>query len=277
MCSCRHIPSAHDNTRDDKLKSLNEFSTEQIHVFLKGYSGDWKQGTPESLGVQPPPIQKPYAAGSKLIDLARPENIKLGNAPVAKIINQRRSRRSFTGEVLTNEELSYLLWSTQGISKIEKDANGNVMYHFRTVPSGGSKHPFETYLIINRVEGVKPGLYRFLPIEHKLLVMREAEDFPQRITDSCYGQKHTGEAAVVFIWSVIPARTEWHYGCVAHKLISIDAGHLCQNLYLAAESIDAGTCAMLGYNQAKLDRLIEVDGKEEFAFYLAAVGKIKAE
>ncbi|OGV68564.1 MAG: hypothetical protein A2283_19900 [Lentisphaerae bacterium RIFOXYA12_FULL_48_11] len=248
-----------------------------MHVFLKGYTGDWKQGTPESMGVAPPPIQKPYPPDSRLVDLVRPDNIKLGNASVAKIINQRRSRRNFTSKPFSNEELSYLLWSTQGISKIEKDSDGNVMYHFRTVPSGGSKHPFETYLIINHVDGIRPGLYRFLPLEHKLLVIREAEDFPQKIVESCYGQKHTGEAAIVFIWSVIPFRTEWHYGCVAHKLISIDAGHLCQNLYLAAESIGAGTCAMLGYNQNKLDKLIEVDGKEEFAFYLAPVGKIKAE
>ncbi|MDD4870385.1 MAG: SagB/ThcOx family dehydrogenase [Kiritimatiellae bacterium] len=274
-CSCRQIPTVDTPTGTDGIKTLDAIPLEQLHVFLRGYAGDWRKDTAENRGAEAPPIQKPYSKDTKLINLVRPENIKIGNAPLAKIINQRRSRRVYTNESLSNEELSFLLWSTQGISKMEKDAEGRITHHFRTVPSGGARHPFETYLIVNRVEGIKPGLYRFLPIEHKLLVIREADDLPRKITDACYGQKHPGEAAVVFIWSVIPFRTEWHYGHIAHKLITIDAGHLCQNLYLSAESIGAGTCAMLGYNQSKLDKLIEVDGKEEFAFYLAPVGKIK--
>ena len=269
--SCRQLPPS----GTDNIKPLNELSEEQLHVFLRGYSGDWQKGTAESRGIPAPPIQKPCPKDAKLVDLVRPDNIKLGNEPLAKIINQRRSRRAYTNDSLSNEELSFLLWNTQGISKTEKDADGKIRNHFRTVPSGGSKHPFETYLIINRVAGIKAGLYRFLPIEHKLLVIRETETLPQEITDACYGQKFPGEAAVVFIWSVIPFRTEWHYGRIAHKLIAIDAGHLCQNLYLSAESIGAGACAMLGYNQARLDKLIEADGKNEFAFYLAPVGKIR--
>jgi SagB-type dehydrogenase family enzyme len=273
--SCRQLPTTSENSCIDSIKSLDAMPLEQMHVFLKGYAGDWRKDTAESRGIPAPPIQQPYPNDAKLIDLVRPENIKVGNAPLAKVINQRRSRREYTNDSLSNEELSFLLWSTQGISKIEKDAEGKITHHFRTVPSGGAKHPFETYLIINRVEGIKPGLYRFLPVEHKLLVIHETEDLPQKIVNACYGQKHPGEAAVVFIWSVIPFRTEWHYGHIAHKLIAIDAGHLCQNLYLSAESIGAGTCAMLGYNQNKLDKLIEVDGEDEFAFYLAPVGKIK--
>ena len=71
----------------------------------------------------------------------------------------------------------------------------------------------------------------------------------------------SASAAVVFIWAAVPYRSEWKYGCIAHKMIAIEAGHVCQNLYLAAESIDAGTCAMLGYHQPALDELIGVDGE----------------
>jgi len=274
LCSCQHISSTQINKGD--VLTLDKLSTEQLHVFLKGHTGDWRQGTPESRGIPPPPIQKPYPSNASLVDLVRPQEIRIGNMPLADAINQRRSRRAFTGEALTNEELSFLLWNTQGISKIEKDSDGKIMHHFRTVPSGGAKHPFETYLIINRVTGIKPGLYRFLPMEHKLLLLRKSDLLSLEIVNACYGQKHVGEAAVVFVWSVIPARTEWHYGCVAPKLIAVDAGHLCQNLYLAAESFGAGACAVLGYQQTRLDKLIEVDGREEFAFYLAPVGKVAA-
>jgi SagB-type dehydrogenase family enzyme len=66
---------------------------------------------------------------------------------------------------------------------------------------------------------------------------------------------------------------EWRYGIAAHKVIAIDAGHVCQNLYLACEAIGAGTCAMAAYDQEALDRLLQVDSVDEFAVYLASVGK----
>ena len=90
------------------------------------------------------------------------------------------------------------------------------------------------------------------------------------------GQIFVGQAAVAFIWSVIPYRTEWRYAGVSHKAVAIDSGHLCQNLYLACEGIGAGTCAIGAYDQAKMDALIGVDGEDEFVIYMAPVGKIQA-
>jgi len=276
-CSCRPAREKHSAAAPPPARALNEISREQRHVFLKGHAGDWRGDTDKSRSVPPPPIEKPYPADAKLIDLVKPDQITLGAAPLATVINQRRSRRDYTTNSLTNEELSFLLWSTQGISGTEKDHQGHVVNQFRTVPSGGARHPFETYLAVNRVTGLAPGLYRYLPVEHKLLPIRDEKDLPRTLTTACYGQEHAGRAAVVFIWSAIPYRTEWAYGYVAPKLIAVDAGHVCENLYLAAESIGAGACAMLGYDQASLDKLIEVDGKNEFTFYLATVGKVSPE
>jgi SagB-type dehydrogenase family enzyme len=67
---------------------------------------------------------------------------------------------------------------------------------------------------------------------------------------------------------------EWRYDVAAHKVIALDAGHVCQNLYLACEAVDAGTCAIGAYDQEELDDLLGVDGIEEFAIYLAPVGKV---
>ena len=131
------------------------------------------------------------------------------------------------------------------------------------------------HLVINRVVGVAPGLYRYLPLEHQLLVIREDGGLAKRVPEACYGQAFTGNSAVVFVWSAIPYRTEWHYGCIAQKLVAVDVGHVCQNLYLAAESIHGGVCAVLGYNQARMDALLGIDGKDEFVIYLAATGKTK--
>jgi SagB-type dehydrogenase family enzyme len=67
---------------------------------------------------------------------------------------------------------------------------------------------------------------------------------------------------------------EWRYLETAHRVILLDAGHVCQNLYLACENIGAGTCAIAAYEQEAMDELLQVDGEDEFTVYLAPVGKI---
>jgi SagB-type dehydrogenase family enzyme len=252
---------------------------EKYRQFLKAH--DWTK-TPEIVSDQqkeipPPPFQKACPEESPKIDLISPEEFSVGEVPLIQAINNRKSRRGYTNDPLTLEELSFLLWVTQGVREIDTDRrHGNIKTTKRTVPSGGSRHPYETYLLINRVEGIQLGIYRYLAIEHKLCELPcKKSDLPDKITESCYDQKFAGRAAVVFIWAVIPYRIEWRYSIAAHKGIAIEAGHICQNLYLACEAIGAGTCAIAAYDQMKIDAIIGVDGKEEFTVYIAPVGKVK--
>ena len=92
--------------------------------------------------------------------------------------------------------------------------------------------------------------------------------------EACLGQVFCANSAVVFIWTAIPYRSEWRYSIIAHKMIAIDSGHVCQNLYLACGSIRAGTCGIGAYNHTKVDALLGVDGEEEFTVYLAPVGRV---
>jgi SagB-type dehydrogenase family enzyme len=117
------------------------------------------------------------------------------------------------------------------------------------------------------------GFYRYLPLEHKLLVENTYSGAAQRIGWAAFRQTWMSSAAVVFVWSAIPYRMEWRYGLAAHRLILLDAGHVCQNLYLACEAISAGACAVAAYDQELMDQLLRIDGKDEFVIYLAAVGK----
>ncbi len=144
----------------------------------------------------------------------------------------------------------------------------------RTVPSAGARHPFETYIVVNRVDGLKSGVYRYLPLTHQLLYIFEGENLEERLSDLTLGQKFVGKSAVTFIWSVIPYRGEWRYNIVAHKTMILDAGHVCQNLYLACEAIGCGTCAIAAYDQKEFDRFLNLVGDDEFVIYLAPVGKI---
>jgi SagB-type dehydrogenase family enzyme len=257
------------------LKKLNEIPVEQLRVFLRGFTGDWRTDTDKNRGIEAPPAQTPLPQDAKIIDLPAPDSLNMGTMTVDQAIRQRRSRREYTETPLTLEELSFLLLCTQGVSSFGQDSDGSIISQYRTVPSGGSRHPFETYLLIQRVKGLEPGVYRFLPFGHKLALMRADEKLQQTAMTACYGQSFVGEAAVIFVWAAVPYRTEWKYGCIAHRMIAIEAGHICQNLYLAAESINVGTCALLGYSQPHMDTLIDVDGKDEFTVYMAAIGKLK--
>jgi SagB-type dehydrogenase family enzyme len=218
----------------------------------------------EAKGVPAPPLQKPYPPDAALVDLVAPDELTVGTTPLIEAIRSRKSRRRFADEPLTLEELSFLLWATQGVHEVW--LNGRATR--RTVPSGGSRHPFETYLLAYRITDLEPGLYRYLALEHKLCRLRAASELhaPDYLS--------RGNPAVYFIWTAVPYRTEWRYSVLAGKLIAQDSGHICQNLYLACEAIGVGTCAVGAYDQDEIDAFVEVDGVDEFTVYMAPVGRI---
>jgi SagB-type dehydrogenase family enzyme len=110
-------------------------------------------------------------------------------------------------------------------------------------------------------------------VEHQLVLVSEIADLGPRIAQAALGQSFVGRSAVTFVWTTLPYRMEWRYGLAAHKVIAIDIGHVCQNLYLACAAIKAGACAVAAYDQKALDELLGVDGNDEFTLYLAPVGK----
>jgi len=226
--------------------------------------------TPQQLGLPSPPVEK--ACPPELPRIALPPREAwqgIGATTVEEALARRCSRREYTRDPLQLDELAFLLWSTQGVlSKL------GTMAVLRTVPSAGARHAFESYVLVQRVEGLEPGLYRYLSLSHELAFLGELPNAAQAISDATLGQDFLGEAAVVFVWTVRPARMEWRYGDAAYKVLALDAGHVGQNLYLACECVGAGTCAIAAYNQAEVDAILGVDSEEEFTIYLAPVGKV---
>ncbi len=222
--------------------------------------------TDQQAGKPAPPLEKAVPKGKDLIRLPDPGETETNETSIAEAIANRRSRRKLSSEALSISELSFLLWATQGVKKQLNDHRA-----FRTVPSAGARHPFETYLYIFSAEQLPPGLYRYLPFEHALLPVSGDPGLGDQITEGLFRQRFG--APVIFLWSVIPYRTEWRYAYESHKVIAIDAGHLCQNLYLACEALGCGTCAVGAYNQKILDSALGLDGTDEFVIYCAPVGK----
>jgi len=216
-----------------------------------------------------PPYENPLEKNRPLIDLPDPQSIDLGTNDLRKAIEERRSLRRYTEDSLSLDELSYLLWLTQGVKKIDEKRHVT----WRTVPSAGCRHPFETYLSINRVDSLDPGLYRFAALEHKLVALEYSESFNEKLTDACLGQRQVKTSAVTFIWAAVPYRTIWRYSERSYRYLYLDAGHVCQNLHLAAESIHCGICAIGAYNDDEMDRLMGFTPPEMYVIYLASLGR----
>lgn len=229
-----------------------------------------EEPTDQRLGLPQPPLQKAYAPDAMLIDLPSPREVAPRQIDLFDLIERRRSRREYSVEPITLAELSFLLWATQGVKRVVRDGFATM----RTVPSGGSRHAFETYLAVNRVNGLEPGIYRYLALEHKLIHISSPPDLPAKLGKACFGQDFIGTAAVVFFWSCIPYRCEWRYAVAAHKTLAQDSGHVCQNLYIACEALGLGTVAIGSYHQETADALCGLDGTDEFVIYAAPVGHV---
>jgi len=219
-------------------------------------------------GVPQPPLELPWDESLDLIPLPAPAEIRLPSSDLRTMIEQRTTIRAYSDQFLTQVELAYLLWCTQGVkSKTDRPALS------RTVPSAGARHPFETYLLINKVENLQPGLYRYISTCHSLIAMDLRGDIAEKITHACLDQKHVMRSAVTFLWDAVAERTCWRYDQRGYRYMHLDAGHVCQNLYLAAESIGCGVCAIAAFDDVLLNDAIRLDGIREFIIYAASLGK----
>jgi len=195
-----------------------------------------------------------------------------------ELLDNRRSERVYDKNAeMSQDQLAFLLWSTQGIQEIR----GNNYATFRPAPSGGARHPFETYFIARNVEELEPGLYHYLPLEHvgeKRVAVRYVGEFPdhkERIAGMLAGQKWASNAPVIVFYSCVAYRAEWRYCNFAHRVVLIDLGHVGQNFMLSAAAMGLGSCCMAAYDQKLCDEALGFDGYEEYTVYACSVGKTR--
>lgn len=222
----------------------------------------------QSQGLPQPPLELPPDPSQSLLGLPLPAQIDMPSCDLRTAIEDRQSVRKYAADPLTLEQLSYLLWCTQGVKAVTDRPSTK-----RTVPSAGARHAFETYLLINTVDGVQPGLYRFLAIEHKLAAVDLSADVAERVYQANLFQDHVKTCAALFMWTAVVYRMLWRYPDRGYRYLFLDAGHVCQNLYLAAESLGCGVCALGAFHDEQLNALLGLDGEEQFAVYSATVGK----
>jgi len=238
------------------------------HDFMVNTRYTNMEPAPQAKQLPQPPLEAFYDGTETIIDLPMPEDIPAINIDFMAAVELRTSVRDYQRMPISLLELSFLLWCTQGVKQVLGDKAT-----LRTVPSAGARHAFETYLLINNVEGIKPGLYRYLALEHKLAEVNMKDSIAEEITNACLGQKFILNSAITFIWSADIERMTWRYGERGYRYIHLDAGHICQNLYLSAQVIGCGACAIAAFDDELLNSAVGIDGEQQFAVYVAAVGK----
>lgn len=220
---------------------------------------------------QPPLVKAPVMPKEKWIPLTTDfSSLELTNDYI-RLIRDRRSARVYTQENISLEQLSLLLWCTQGIKTIRGKAYATI----RTVPCGGARHQYETYLIVRKIDKLKPGVYHYLPMEHALEYLKPLENIESSITESLCGQNWAEKSNVVFYWTIDAYRVEWRYGIYAHRTALIDVGHIGQNLYLGCSAMKIGCCGIASFSHDKCCELFDLDGVNEFPVYTATVGTVR--
>jgi len=188
---------------------------------------------------------------------------------VEHALANRRSHRSFQDRALSKEQLSQILWAAYGVTLPVPDspsARGGL----RTAPSAGALYPLEIYAVIGNVEGVEPGVYRYISEEHKI-VMTVDGDVRGGLREAALGQRMVSDAPATVFFSAVFERTTARYGERGSKYVYIEVGHSAQNVYLQAEALGLGTCAIGAFTDSSVRQVLSLPANEE-PLYLMPIG-----
>ena len=230
----------------------------------------------QSKGIAKPSLSKEVVG--ELVTLPSFENILIESS-YEKLLDTRRSIRNYTTDPISQEQLAFLLWSIHGMQDYRGNSKEAIL---RPVPSGGARHPFEVYVAVRNVTGLKSGYYRYAsmenPCEKKVTleyIKELPDDYKSEMKAMLAGQGWATNAAVVLFMSGIPYRGEWRYVDMSHRLMLMDVGHMGQNGMLSAVALGLGSCNIAAYNQELCDKALGFDGSDEYTVYILPVGVVK--
>ncbi len=189
-----------------------------------------------------------------------------GETNIWKIIQSRRSKRQYTSQPLTRTELTLLLWAGHGIT-----AQAGPVY-LRTTPSAGAIYPIETYCVISKVLDIEKGIYHF-DVKGFQLEQLLKGNYRKEVARIALDQEFCAKAPVIFIWTAVLRRGMCRYGDRAIRYMFMDAGHICQNVLLAATALGLNACPIGAFFDGEMNDLLQLDEEEETCIYMASIGR----
>ena len=175
---------------------------------------------------------------------------------------KRRSVRNYTGELLTIEEVSQLLWAAQGTTS---------NWGGRTAPSAGALYPLEVYVIVGDVQDLAFGIYLYKPKEHEVVMIAD-KDVRQQLAGAALGQSSVKNAAIDLVFTAVYQRTTRKYGERGIKYVHMEIGHAAENVCLQATAMDLGVVTIGAFNDQEVSKILNLP-KDEKPLYIIPVGK----
>ena len=193
-----------------------------------------------------------------------------GTMSVEHAMANRRTHRNFIDTAISAEQLSQILWSAYGISDT-KSERAQARGGLRTAPSAGALYPFEVYAVVGNVTGIEAGVYKYHAAENKITKAMDG-DIREELSAACLGQVQVKSAPVSILYAAIYSKSMQRYGDRGRdRYVCMDIGHSAQNVYLQAESLNLGTCAMGAFNDEQVAELMQLP-EEEVTLYIMPVG-----
>ncbi len=217
---------------------------------------------------QPPLViegTKPFKRYPSAERVLLPRRWDGGEENLWEVLQKRRSARKYLPDTISKVDLALLLWACQGVTAQAGP------YYLRTAPSAGALYPLETYVYLDRVEGIPRGMFHF-DVKGFQLETLYAGTLGDEVAAAALGQAFFARAAVVFMWSAVMRRSMAKYGNRAMRYIFMEAGHVAQNLLLASQALGLSACPVGAFFDDEMDGLLGLDSEEETVIYLAAVG-----
>ncbi|MGC4063805.1 MAG: SagB/ThcOx family dehydrogenase [Polyangiaceae bacterium] len=191
--------------------------------------------------------------------------------PALEALLQRRfSCRHYAKDAVSIEGLSSVLHRAYGV--LGSSRMGDMEMLERPVPSGGGMYPLELYVIALNVTALNNGIYHYVPIGSGLELRCEVTVPSALLTYLFMGQPLVAQAAFVCVITAEFSRLMRKYGDRGYRYVLFEAGHVAQNVNLAAASLGLGSCNLGGFFDRELGQLLELDLEEEFPLYGIAVG-----
>ncbi len=231
-----------------KYIELTKLKREEIHTLTKPL-------------ISSVPLYKTYKGCIRI-----PLEEKDKNSKLIQLLSRRASSRRYTTQPIDFKEISTILWAGYGRRKRDKN------FHFRTSPSAGALYPLEIYLFSLNIQGLNQGIYHYNILEEHLELLVKG-DFSLPLIEASLGQRFVGEAGCCIVISAFFRRNMSKYGDRGLRYILLDAGHVAQNIILAATEKGLGSCPVGAFFDEEINSLIGIDGTEETAIYLIAIGK----